>query len=189
VNFKWLRHRRQLSQSDRDGPRSAGAVSCHRRAGGRHGSCTLALTSVGFENADRCLRRRRNFSRARPLPGAYSVQLYLAFTGFASPLGPGLTRPQAQSTAVQCDQHVRSSGSFRTTRNYIGDLGMITSADRPSSSGSVTLYDRPRMLQAPPNCDMMPHRERTSTCSTGCHRTLRSIHLVLASRRRQRSTR
>jgi len=94
------------------------------------GSCTLALTSVGVRTLTAAYGGDANFKSSQTTAGEpHSVQLYLAFTGFASPLGPG---SNPASGAVYGPFNVTSNVTIKWQLqdyfgNYIGDLGMITS--------------------------------------------------------------
>ena len=123
---------------------SDGAVSCSGTLAAGVGSCTLALTSVGVRTLTAAYGGDTNFKSSQTTAGEpHSVQPYLAFTGFASPLGPG---SDPASGTVYGPFNVTSNITIKWQLkdyygNYVGDLAMINSLIAQGSSGSVTLYD------------------------------------------------
>ncbi len=123
---------------------SDGMASCSGTLTAGAGSCALVLTTAGARTLTAAYGGDTNFRASQTAAGEpHSVQLYLAFTGFASPLGPASDPP---SGIVYGPFNVTSNITIKWQLqdyfgNYVGDLAMISSLIAQGSSGTVTLYD------------------------------------------------
>jgi hypothetical protein len=121
-----------------------GAASCSGTLTAGAGSCTLVLTTAGDRTLTASYAGDANFNASQTAVGeSHSVQLYLAFSGFGAPLGPGSDPPSA---TVYGPFNITSNVTIKWQLqdyfgNYIGDLAMLSSLKAIGPAGTITLYD------------------------------------------------